>query len=270
MRVDGFLSPVSEFDWPVIKHNIIEIEQCMGMKNPFSKAFSNDRNRSSLMRFVFQMARVKHMVKKQATIKEETKKRRARFPSIAQDKKRYKAAKKKTAARRTTRKNWRVMMTQEPKIVAEVEPEIQLDVETQAEPPQPTPREELVATLHPLAPDMPTGEELLSGWTNVVQGGVSTPSIVTAVTPIMVMAGEMHQLINTPGVQVTTIPVTIPVTSAAEMAPFTIQSQLWLEGHQPKIYDEERVVEMELDVEQEDSQEEKEKESQGKEPSKRD
>ena len=72
----------------------------------------------------------------------------------------------------------------------------------------------------------------------------------------------MHHLINTPGVQVTTIPVPIPVTSAAEMAPFTIQSQLWLEGHQPKVDDEEKVVEMELDAEQEDSQE-KERESQG-------
>ena len=146
-------------------------------------------------------------------------------------------------------------MTKEPEIVAEVEPEIQLDVKTQTEPPQPTPREALVSTLCRLAPDMPTGEEFLSGWTNVVQGGVSTPSIVTAVTPIMVMAGEMHQLINTPGVQVTTIPVTIPVTSAAKTAPFTIQSQLWLEGHQPKVDDEERMVEMELDAEQEDSQE---------------
>ena len=131
------------------------------------------------------------------------------------------------------------MMTKEPEIVAEVEPEIQLDVETQAEPPQPTPREKLIATLHPLAPDMPTGEEFLSGWTNVVQGGVSTPSIMTAVTSITVTAEEMHQLINTPGVQATTIPVTIPVPSAAKMAPFTIQSQLWLEGHQPKVDDEE-------------------------------
>ena len=117
---------------------------------------------------------------------------------------------------------------------------------------------------------MPTGEEFLSGWTNMVQGGISTPSIVSAVTPIMVTAGEMHQLINTPGVQVTTIPVTIPVTSAAEMAPFTIQSQLWLAGHQPKVDDAEGVVEMELDVEQEDSQEEKESESQEEEPSKGD
>ena len=116
-------------------------------------------------------------------------------------------------------------MTKEPEIVAEVEPEIQLDVETQVEPPQPTLREELVATLHLLAPDMPTGEEFLSGWTNV-QGGVSSPSIVTAVTPIMVMAGEMHQLINTLGVQVTTIPVTIPVTSAGKRASFTIQSAI--------------------------------------------
>ena len=94
------------------------------MENPFSKAFSNDGNRSLLMRFVFQMARVKHVVKKQATTKEETKKRRARFPSIAQDRKKYKAAKKRTAARRTTRKNWRIMTTKQPEIVAEVEPEI--------------------------------------------------------------------------------------------------------------------------------------------------
>ena len=213
------------------------------------------------------MARVKHVVKKQATIKEQTKKRRARLPSIAQDRKKHEAAKKRTAARRTTRKNWGAMI-KELEMVAEVELEIQLDVETQAEPPQPTLREELVSALCPLAPDMPTGEEFLSGWTNVVQGGVSTPSIVTAVTPITVTAGEIHQLINTPGVQVTTIPVTIPVTSAAEMASFTIQSQLWLEGHQPKVDDEERVVEMELDVEQEDSQEEKESESQEEEPSK--
>ena len=39
------------------------------------------------------------MVKKQATIKEESKKRRPRFPSIAQDRKKYEAAKKKIAAR---------------------------------------------------------------------------------------------------------------------------------------------------------------------------
>ena len=39
------------------------------------------------------MARVKHVVKKQATIREETKTRRARFPSIAQDRKRYEAEK---------------------------------------------------------------------------------------------------------------------------------------------------------------------------------
>ena len=75
----------------------------------------------------------------------------------------------------------------EPEVVAEVEPEIQLNVKTQVEPPQPTPREELVASLHPLAPDMPTGEEFLSEWTSVVQGGTSTPSIISAVT-----AGEMQ------------------------------------------------------------------------------
>ena len=109
------------------------------------------------------------------------------------------------------------METWEPKIVAEVEPEIQMEVETQAEPPpQLTPREELVASLHPLAPDMPTGEEFLASWADVVQGGPSAPSIVSAVMPITVTVREMHQLISTPGVQVTTIPITIPVTSIAE------------------------------------------------------
>ena len=33
LRVDGFLSPVSEFDWLVIKHNIIKIEQHVGTEN---------------------------------------------------------------------------------------------------------------------------------------------------------------------------------------------------------------------------------------------
>ena len=36
--------------------------------------------------FVFQMAKTKQVVKKASTVKEETKKRRAKFPSIIQDK----------------------------------------------------------------------------------------------------------------------------------------------------------------------------------------
>ena len=146
------------------------------------------------------------------------------------------------------------METREPKIVVEVESEIQMEVETQAGPPQPTPREELIASLHPLALDMPTGEEFLVSWADVVQGGPSTPSIVSAVTPITVMAGEMHQLISTPGVQVTTIPITILVTSIAGVPSIDVQSQLWVEGHQPN--EEERVVEMELDQEQEEDPQE--------------
>ena len=58
----------------------------------------------------------------------------------------------------------------EPELVAEVEPEICFNMETQAEPPQLTPREELVTSLHPLALDMLIGKEFLSGWTSVVQG----------------------------------------------------------------------------------------------------
>ena len=111
-------------------------------------------------------------------------------------------------------------------MVAEVELEIRMEVETQAELPQPTPREELIASLHPLALDMPTGEEFLVSWADVVQGGPSAPSIVSAVMPITVMAGEMHQLISTPGVQVTTISITIPVTIAG-VPSVDVQSQLW-------------------------------------------
>ena len=62
------------------------------------------------------------------------------------------------------------METREPEIVAEVEPKIGMEVETQAELPQPTPREVLIASLHPLAPDMPTGEEFLANLADVVQG----------------------------------------------------------------------------------------------------
>ena len=134
------------------------------------------------------------------------------------------------------------MEIQEPEIVAEVELEIWIEVETQAEPPQPTPREELITSVHPLALDMPMGEEFLVSWADVVQGGPSAPSIMSAVTPITVTAGEMHQLISTPGVQVTTIPITIPVTSIPEALSIDVQSQLWIKGCQ--LDEEERIVEM--------------------------
>ena len=153
------------------------------------------------------------------------------------------------------------MATKEPKVVEEVGPEICFNVKTQMEPPQPSAREELVATLHPLTPDIPTGEEFLSGWTSVIGGGTNTLSIMTAVTPMMVTAwGVMHQLVSTPGIQVTTIPITIPLTTVMEDAPITLQSHLWVEGHQPEREDSERVVEVELNQEQ--------SESQGKEPRK--
>ena len=103
---------------------------------------------------------------------------------------------------------------------------------------------------------MPTGEEFLSGWTSVVQGGTSTPFIISAVTPMTVTAGKMQQLISTPGIQVTTIHITILLASVVEMAPISIQSQLWLEGQQSEADDEERVVEVELDKKQGDLQEE--------------
>ena len=103
---------------------------------------------------------------------------------------------------------------------------------------------------------MPTGKEFLVSWADVVQGGPSAPSIVSAVMPITVMAGDMHQLISTPGVQVTTIPITIPVTNIAGAPSLDVQSQLWVEGRQPE--EEERVVEMELDQEQEEDPQEEE------------
>ena len=95
----------------------------------------------------------------------------------------------------------------EPPIAAEVEPETQMgteaaeqrNVETQAQPVQVSPREELVANLNPV-PDMPTAEQFLAEWVNVGMGGTSTPEFITAVTPLTVTAGTMQQLMETPGV----------------------------------------------------------------------
>ena len=108
----------------------------------------------------------------------------------------------------------------EPPIAAEVEPEIQMgteaaeqrNVEVQAQPVQVCPREELVANLNPV-PDMPTTEQFLVEWVNVATGGMSTPEFITAVSPLTVTAGTMQQLIETPGVQITTIPVMIPLST---------------------------------------------------------
>ena len=102
----------------------------------------------------------------------------------------------------------------------EVEPEIQMgteaaeqrNMEVQAQPVQVSPREELVANLNPV-PDMPTAEQFLAEWVNVAMGRTSTPEFVTAVTPLAVTAGIMQQLIETPGVQITTIPVMIPLST---------------------------------------------------------
>ena len=56
---------------------------------------------------------------------------------------------------------------------------------------------------------MPTAEQFLVEWVNVVMGGTSTPEFITAVTPLTVTAGTMQQLIETPGVRITMILVTI-------------------------------------------------------------
>ena len=182
---------------------------------------------------LLQMARTKTMRNKASTVKEQTRLQKARFALISQ-KSQSKACKGLFTARgRANKRRVPTSMMSRPKeleVVAEVEPKIWLNVETQAEPPQLTPREELIASLHPLAPDMPTGEEFLSGWTSVVQGGTSTLSIVSAVMPMTVMVGEMQQLLSSLGIQVTTIPITIPLTSVMGTVPATFQSQLWLEG----------------------------------------
>ena len=105
-------------------------------------------------------------------------------------------------------------------IAMEVEPEIQMgteaaeqrNMEVQAQPDQVAPKEELVANPNPV-PDMPTAEQFLAEWVNVVVGGTSTPEFVTAVTPLTVTAGTMQQLIETPGVQITNILVMIPLAT---------------------------------------------------------
>ena len=106
----------------------------------------------------------------------------------------------------------------EPPITMEVEPEIQKEmeagdqrnIEIQAQPVQVSPREELVANLNPV-PNMPTAEQFLAEWVNVAMGGTSTPEFITAVTLLTVTAGTMQQLMETPGVRITMIPVTIPL-----------------------------------------------------------
>ena len=105
-------------------------------------------------------------------------------------------------------------------IAMEVEPEIQMgteaaeqrNMEVQAQPVQVTPREELVANLNPVS-NMPTAEQFLAEWVNVAMGGMSTPEFITAVTPLTVTARTMQQLIETPGVQITTILVMIPLST---------------------------------------------------------
>ena len=205
------------------------------------------------------MARTKTVRKRTSTVKEQIRLQKVKFAPISKKSKSKARKGLSTASKRTNKRRFPMSTMSRPKqpeVVAEVDPEIQLNVEIQAEAPQPTPREELVASLHPLPPDMPTGEEFLSGWTSVVQGGTSTPSIISAVTSMTVTAGEMQQLISTPGIQVTTIPITIPLASVMEVASISIQSQLWIEGQQPEADNEERVVEVELDKEQGGLQEE--------------
>ena len=100
----------------------------------------------------------------------------------------------------------------EPEIWMETEPEEQTDVEVQAQSVQVSPREELAANLNPV-PDMPTTERFLAEWMSIATGGTSTPEFITAVTPFTVTAGSMQQLIETPGVEIMTILVTIPLTT---------------------------------------------------------
>ena len=215
------------------------------------------------MAFVFQMARVKYIIKKQSTLREETKKRRAKFPSITQDKmkKRYKAARKRTAARRAMRRNSKIMATMESEVVAEITPEIQLElvsttatVETQAQPPQMSPREELAARLHSMGRNMPTAADFLTGWSTVIVGEQAPPILINAVSSITVMSSTMHQLIMNPGVQIAMIPVSIPLDASKPLweGPINYQSHLWMEGHVPGEEEgesQERIVELELDKE---------------------
>ena len=153
------------------------------------------------------------------------------------------------------------MATMEPKVAAEVTPEIQLElvsttamVDTQAQPPHMSPQEELTAGLHSMGRDMPTAAEFLTVWSAVTVGGTSTPSIINAVSPITVMSSTMHQLIMTPGVQIAMIPVSIPLDGGPPLqkGPTTYQSHLWMEGHVPgegEGESQERIVELEPDKE---------------------
>ena len=178
---------------------------------------------------------------------------RARYPTISH-KSKSRAQKRLLVVKRRPKKektSTRMMSrSKEPEVAVEVEPESHFDIAAQVVPPQPSAREELVATLHSLTPDMLISDEFLTGWTNVVEGRTSTPSIMITVTPLTVMAWVMQQLVRTPEFQLTTIPVTIPLTSTAATVPVTLQSQLWVEGHKQEQEDHERVVEVKRNKEE--------------------
>ena len=137
-----------------------------------------------------------------------------------------------------------------------------------------SPREELTAGLHSMVRDMPTATEFLAGWTSVTAGGTSTSSIINAVSPITIISSTLHQLITTLGVQIATIPVSIPLDAGQSLkeGPITYQSHLWMEGHFPcegEDDSQERIVELELDKEvetQSEGHDESQESTQGRKP----
>ena len=164
------------------------------------------------------MVKTKTTIKRASTLQEYTCLQRAWFPASTSRRRALKCMSiicGQPKRKRTSR------AAEEPPIAMEVELEIQMgvkpeeqrDVEVQAQPIPVSLRKELAANLNPV-PGMPTAKQFLAEWVSIAKGRTSTPELITAITPLTVMARTMQQLVQTPRIQIMTIPVTIPLTTA--------------------------------------------------------
>ena len=167
---------------------------------------------------ILQMVKTKTTVKQALTLQEYTHLQRAQFPAYTSKSRAWRymfiihgQPKRKQTSRAPVEPP--IAMEVEPEIQMGAEPEEQRDVEVQAQPVPVSLREEFAANLNPV-PNMLTAEQFLAEWVSIAMGGTSTPEFITAITLLRVTAGTMQQLVKTPRIQIMTIPVTIPLTTA--------------------------------------------------------
>ena len=167
---------------------------------------------------ILQMVKTKTTIKQALTLWEYTRLQRAWFPASTT---RSRVQRHMSIIHGQPKRKQISRAPEEPPIAVEVEPEIQMgvepeeqrNVEVQAQPVPVSLRKGLAANLNPV-PDMPTAEKFLVEWVSVATGGTSTLEFITAITSPTVTAVTMQQLVETPRIQIMTIPVTIPLTTA--------------------------------------------------------